>query len=178
MKSNIYINREDNTIEITKAFYNRACQFGTPEFEELNRAIKQFPEFTIAFKSAKKKTYNGLTIKKMAAYIETLEDKDLEAKFEAVQKVAESRKALYPLTKQWFLNTFKNITMKDIEEAIKAKDQQDMEAEVAAEMDIILAEMANQDLEEEEPVETKDTSILAKTISESMVEAFKANNAA
>ena len=85
----------------------------------------------------------------MAAYIETLEDKDLVAKFEAVQKVAEARKALYPLTKQWFLKTFENITMKEIEDAIKAKDQMDLDAEVAAELDDILAEMADLNLEEE-----------------------------
>lgn len=151
MKKNIIINREANTIEITKAFYNKACQFGTPEFEELNRAIQQFPEYKITYRNAKKKTYNGLTIQKMAAYIETLEDKDLVAKFEAVQKVAEARKALYPLTKQWFLKTFENITMKEIEDAIKAKDQMDLDAEVAAELDDILAEMADLDLEEEEP---------------------------
>jgi|GEM_PF-4229507 len=151
MKKNIIINREAETIEITKAFYNKACQFGTPEFEELNKAIQMFPEFKIVFRSAKKKTYNGLTIQKMAAYIETLDNKDLEAKFEAVQKVAETRKALYPLTKQWFLKTFENITMKDIEEAIKAKDQMDMDAEVAAELDDMLAEMTDLDLEEEEP---------------------------
>ena len=41
--------------------------------------------------------------------------------------------------------------MKENEDAIKVKDQMDLDAEVAAELDDILAEMADLDLEEEEP---------------------------
>lgn len=149
MKKNIIINREAKAIEITKAFYNKACQFGTQEFEELNRAVKEFPEYQLTFRNSKKRTYNGLTIQKMTAYIETLGDEQVLAKFEAVQKVAEARKALYPLTKQWFLNTFKGITMKEIEAAIKCSAQKDLQEEVEAELDEIMAGLAEQELEEE-----------------------------
>ena len=71
------------------------------------------------------------------------------AKFEAVQKVAEARKALYPLTKQWFLKTFEGITMKRIEAAIKRSAQKDLQEEVEAELDEIMADLSEQDLEEE-----------------------------
>ena len=109
-KSNITVNRMENTIEVSKAFYNKACKYGTPEYEMLTEAAAQNPTFKIAFKENKKKTYTGLTLKRMKEYILTQPDSE---------KRLEEFKAKYPLTKKWFLETFEDYK----ENEVKTNDE-------------------------------------------------------
>jgi len=103
-KSNITVNRMENTIEVSKAFYNKACKYGTPEYEMLTEATTQNPTFKITFKVSKKKTYGGLTL-----YILTQPDSEKKLEeFNAIQLISEAKGAKYPLTKKWFLETFKD----------------------------------------------------------------------
>ena len=73
------------------------------------------PDFTIRVKDIQKKegkkTYNKLTFSRMEEYIRTQfsDENILNAKlieFGAIQKVAETKGAKYPLTKKWFLATY------------------------------------------------------------------------
>ena len=108
-KSNITVNRMENTIEVSKAFYNKACKYGTPEYEMLTEATAQNPTFKIVFKAAKKKTYGGLTLERMQGYILTQPDSEKRLEeFKMIQEVAEAKGAKYPLTKKWFFATFKD----------------------------------------------------------------------
>lgn len=108
-KSNITVNRMENTIEVSKAFYNKACKYGTPEYEMLTEAAAQNPTFKIAFKENKKKTYTGLTLKRMKEYILTQPDSEKRLEeFKAIQLISEAKGAKYPLTKKWFLETFED----------------------------------------------------------------------
>lgn len=106
-KNKIIINRMENTIEVSKAFYNKACKYGTPEYEMLTAVTAQNPTFALKFKEVKKKTYTGLTLEQMEKYILTQPDKKKKLEeFETVKTIAEAKGAKYPLTKKWFLTTF------------------------------------------------------------------------
>ena len=132
MKSNITINAIENTITISKAFYKKASVFGSAEYKELRSAIKDNPTAEIIFKTSDKKTYKALTFKVMEAYIKTQTDSEMMlAKFEAVQRVAQAKGSLYPLTKKWFLNTYPDYKENEVSEA-EAKTLTDELAQKAA----------------------------------------------
>lgn len=107
MKTNISINAIDETITVSKAFYNKASKYGTTEYRNLRKAIQENPTYDIVFKTIEKKTYGGLTFETMEAYIQT-QAKSVErlAEFDAVKKIAEAKGGKYPLTKKWFLETY------------------------------------------------------------------------
>lgn len=85
------------------------------------------PDFTVVEKQinhkADKKKYNGLTLPRMEAYIKTQPNSEKRLKeFEAIQEVAKTKGAKYPLTKKWFLATFPEFKKNNVSEAeISAK---------------------------------------------------------
>ena len=51
----------------------------------------------------------------MKLYISLQTDAEKKlAEFEAIKKVAKAKGAMYPLTKKWFINTYKNYKESDI----------------------------------------------------------------
>lgn len=106
-KSNVEVNLMAETLTMTKAFYKKASKVGSDEYYELRKAMAENKGFKIVFKSADKKTYRKLTIEAMADYIKT---QPLSAErlieFAAVQVIAETKNAKYPLTKKWFFETY------------------------------------------------------------------------
>ena len=111
----IIINQMERTIVITKAFYKKACMYGTNEYYDLQKAISENRDYRIVFKTSEKKTYHGLTLERMKEYIKTQPDCEENLKsFEAVKKVAKTKGALYPLTKKWFLERFKDYKLNEI----------------------------------------------------------------
>jgi hypothetical protein len=107
MTKKIIVNLIEGTITISKAFNKRASKYGTAEYKELRNAIKENPTFEVEIKTSEKKSYKGLTFKRMEAYIKTQPNSEENLKeFEAVKVVAEAKGSKYPLTKNWFLNKF------------------------------------------------------------------------
>lgn len=107
MKKNITTNIMENTLTMTKAFYKKASVCGSDEYYELRKAMAENIGFKIVFKSADKKTYRRLTLEAMADYIKTQPNsKDRLIEFAAVQTVAETKNAKYPLTKKWFFEKY------------------------------------------------------------------------
>lgn len=112
MKRNNYftLNHSNKTIEGTKSAFKKASVFDSPECKELCELMNCFPNYLFEVKSptiAGKKTYGGLTIAKMREYIELQPNSEIALKkFEAVQRVAKAKNALYPLTKKWFLAAY------------------------------------------------------------------------
>ena len=129
---NITINYEANTIEVSKAFYKKATQFGTPEYRALREAKLENKGFEVRIKAVEKKTYKELTLVKMEEYIRTQADSEkMIIKFEAVKKVAKAKGSLYPLTKKWFLKTFEDYAKAEVENEISEKLLSDTEKELA-----------------------------------------------
>ena len=128
---------EDNQmvaeIQVSKAFNNKASKYGTDEYRTLHKILRDNannnPRIVIV-KNEKKKTYNGLDFDKMAEYIKTQPDSEkMLIKFEAVKRIAEAKNAKYPLTKKWFLETFKEYKANAVSEA----EAKGLEAQVKAE---------------------------------------------
>ena len=72
------INFETKSIEVSKAFVNKASHFGTEQYEELRAVMRDLPDFTVMVKAAPKprRSYmKGLTYEFMESFI-TLNDED------------------------------------------------------------------------------------------------------
>lgn len=119
----------NKTIIGSKAAIARANKGINPEYNELTSMLAEHPNFSVVEKNIKKnddkKTYSGLTIETMKAYIKTLDNSRSKLiEFEAIQVVAEAKGAKYPLTKKWFLNTYPEF--KNSELAINEEVQKKM----------------------------------------------------
>lgn len=112
----------NKTIVGTKSAINRANKGMKPEYDTLCEMLAEHPDFTVAEKQinhkADKKKYNGLTLPRMKEYIETQPNsKERLIEFAAIQKVAATKGAKYPLTKKWFLATFPEFKENNVSKA-------------------------------------------------------------
>lgn len=129
----------NKTIIGSKAAINRANKGINPEYSELTSMLAAHPTFNVVEKAIKKnddkKTFSGLTIETMKSYILTLDNSKAKLiEFEAIQKVAKAKGAMYPLTKKWFLHTypeFKNSELALSAEELKKVKAAEKEAEKA-----------------------------------------------
>lgn len=112
----------NKTIVGTKSAINRANKGMKPGYGMLCEMLAEHPDFTVAEKQinhkADKKKYNGLTLPRMKEYIETQPNsKERLIEFAAIQKVAATKGAKYPLTKKWFLATFPEFKENNVSKA-------------------------------------------------------------
>ena len=112
----------NKTIVGTKSAINRANKGMKPEYGMLCEMLAEHPDFTVVEKQinhkADKKKYNGLTLPRMKEYIETQPNsKERLIEFAAIQKVAATKGAKYPLTKKWFLATFPEFKENNVSKA-------------------------------------------------------------
>ena len=120
------LNFFDKTITGTKASFNKAGKGFGPEYEELTSKMAAHPGFALVVKEQKqkttkaKKTYEGLDFTFMENYIATLANaEEISKKYAEVKAMAKATKcAVYPFTKKWFLETFKDFDMEEAKEAI------------------------------------------------------------
>ena len=115
----IFFDHKNHSIELTKKFNKASCRFGTDEYEALQRARKDYPNYRVVVKSTKSSGvdhYNGLTYEFMERYINAHEnaEKNLAAFYdlrglsdEAVAFGAESLS--YGEIRKWFFKTFPEI---------------------------------------------------------------------
>ena len=106
--SNIRINFNTHTIEITKSFEKAASRFGSDSYKELNAVRKEFPGFevvtkTVAKKARKVNTFKGMDYNFMESYIakHDNEAEDILNKFLDLKK-----KETFFEVKQWFIKTY------------------------------------------------------------------------
>lgn len=143
MSYEIRINNQKHTIEITKQFSKAAQYYGTKEYETLQKARRDYPNYHVEVKTSAKKAdcFKGLTTDYMESYIKSRIEKsedDPEAKkeYESIltdffllcgkdengekKKIAEI--ASYGELKMWFLAKFPelNISRSKIDEILKS----------------------------------------------------------
>ena len=131
---------ENQAVVGSKSAIARANKGINPEYSVLTSMLKAQPTFSVKAKiidvKKDKKSYNGLTLDKMAEYIKTKpnSEKALE-KFEAVKKIAKAKGACYPITKKWFLATYPEYkeTVVSVDEEAEAKAEVEAEAEAELE---------------------------------------------
>ena len=149
MKTRFSYSFTEKAIIGSKAAIERANKGKNPEYAELSGMLAAHPDFTVRVKDIQKKegkkTYSKLTFDRMEEYIRTqfADENTLAAKideFKAIQKVAEAKGAKYPLTKKWFLNTYKEFKENEVSE----KESSEKEKALAAEAEKLLADAAAQ----------------------------------
>ena len=115
--TNVTINFNNRTIEMTKKFAAAAKRFGTEAYKELQEARRDYPTFRVVTKSAKigkRDTFKGLTFDFMEAYIEAHDDETGSklAAFKALRATSEeavafgAKSASYGEIKAWFLGQY------------------------------------------------------------------------
>ena len=141
MKKNVVaVDMIAKTITITKAYYKRACTYGTAEYYEFRTIMSENTGFTVAFKTIEKKTYKDLTFERMAEYIKTQPNSEKQlVVFAAVQNIAEKKGSKYPLTKKWFLKNYPEYK----ENEVSAAETASLEALLTAELEELEAEDDN-----------------------------------
>ena len=99
----------------TKASFNKASKGFGPEYEELTAKMAAHSDFKLVVKEQKvkttraKRTYDGMDYTFMKDYIATFEDASMVKEYEAVKKMAEDcGTKVYPLTKKWFVDKFRD----------------------------------------------------------------------
>lgn len=127
----INLNRKNNTIEVTKKFYEAASKYNSEEELLLREAQKNNPGFKVVVATRKtKSTYKGLDYEFMATYIKAHDDENktkmaafLEMRALTAEAVMmDAAPADYISVKNWFLNEFPEI------EAFHEKRQQMLDA--------------------------------------------------
>lgn len=133
-KNNIFV--DNGKLIMTKAFYKRACVFGSAEYYELREAKAQNEDFEVVFKCdlAEKKTYGGLSFKTMEAYIKTQPNSEARLlEFDVVKQIAEIKGGKYPLTKKWFLMTYPEFKKSEVSAQEQATKLAEAKAKAEAE---------------------------------------------
>ena len=137
MKKNaVAVNPIAKTITISKAYYKKACIYGTSEYYESRTVLSENEGFTVDFKIIEKKTYKSLTFERMEEYIKTQPNSQKQLiTFAAVQRIAEKKGSKYPLTKKWFLNAYPEYKANEVSANETAELEKQLEAQLDALMD-------------------------------------------
>lgn len=107
------INHVANTIVVTKSFYEEACKFGTPEYQQLNTVKKDNPKMSVVIRQTKaaghRNENKGLNYKYMRKFISVMDSENLIT-FEKIILHYESygyeNGAVYQCVKEWFLENY------------------------------------------------------------------------
>ena len=123
----INLNRKNNTIEVTKKFYEAASKYNSEEELLLREAQKNNPGFKVVVATRKtKSTYKGLDYEFMTTYIKKHDDAEKSKMATFLEMRALTAEAImmdaapadYLTVKEWFLREFPEI------EAFHEKRQQ------------------------------------------------------
>ena len=94
---------ENKTIEISKAFANKASVYGSEEYRVLRAAVQELPDFKVEIKAVPvpRQTYmKGMTYDYMEAYIANIDmDGSLMEQFRLLRQ-----RYNYAVVKKWFMN--------------------------------------------------------------------------
>ena len=118
--TSIQINHKNNTIEMTKKFYNESCKYGTDEYKMLQEVRRDYPGYTPVVAKTKKSSedtldiFKGLNLEYMELYIMKHDDEEqsIMAEFKMLRaeddasKAAGAKSESYLMIRDWFLNKY------------------------------------------------------------------------
>lgn len=103
MNAKMKIKFENKTIEISKAFANKASVYGSEEYHTLRAAVQDLPDFKVEIKTVPvpRQTYmKGMTYDYMEAYITSIDtDGSIREQFQLLRQ-----RHNYAVVKKWFVN--------------------------------------------------------------------------
>lgn len=116
MKNTLVINFKERTLVMDKEFSKRASVVGSAEYEKLQAARRDYPDFAVKNRTIKKnpskESYKGLTYEYMERYIRASDEEKSQTIFEEYKRLrilAECHSIRYPRIKQWFLNMYPEV---------------------------------------------------------------------
>ena len=121
--TSIQINHKNNTIEMTKKFYNESCKFGTDEYKMLQEVRRDYPGYTPVVAKSKKSSndmldvFKGLNLEYMELYIMKHDDeeKSVMAEFKMMRAEDDASKAVgakaesFLTIREWFLDKYPEV---------------------------------------------------------------------
>ena len=116
-------NHINKTIVASKASLKKAGRPNTAESDLLASMMREHPDYAVVEKeintNSSKKSYDGLTMDLMKAYIEIQDNaKEMLEAYNRVVKMATEQKKKYPLTKSWFVGVYEDFDVKKAQKAI------------------------------------------------------------
>ena len=134
----ITINAKNHTIEMNKTFAKAASLFGSEEYNQLQVARRDYPNYrvvTVKQKGTGKADFTNLSYDFMDKYVnDHAESDDLKAEYRSLRGFDENGIAAdYQTVKDWFLNNFPEFEQFRANRlALLDKIQKDKEARLAA----------------------------------------------
>ena len=134
----ITINSKNHTIELSKTFAKAASIFGSEEYNQLQIARRDYPNYrvvTLKQKGTGKADFTNLSYDFMDKYVnDHAESDDLKAEYRSLRGLDENGIAAdYQTVKDWFLNNFPEFEQFRANRlALLDKIQKDKEARLAA----------------------------------------------
>ena len=98
------INHINSTIELTKAFERKARTFGSPEYNALVSARKDFASYKVIVNESKNSSFRGMDCEFMANYVKGHDDENgtIIAEFDKLR----SEKTPYGAIRKWFVEKY------------------------------------------------------------------------
>ncbi len=104
----------NNTMEVTKSFYEATQEIGTPELNTWLEVRKMFPDIKMVVRTTKshgrKSPYKGLTYKFMRRFILTLDEKNAVNYVETIKHYesiyGDDTTTVYCGVRDWFLDQY------------------------------------------------------------------------
>jgi hypothetical protein len=137
--NNLYIDLNTNTINVTKAFYQRASIYGTPEFKKLRNCIAEMKAETgeifkvevktrtIKNRSEDQEKRKNLLNRYMVEYIRTRDDREaLLKEFETIRIRSRVQPNPRRFVQDWFIASFPGY--EDVLEKIVAKEKAELKS--------------------------------------------------
>ena len=116
MKNTLVIKFKERILVMDKEFSKRASVVGSAEYEKLQAARRDYPDFTVKNRTIKKnpskESYKGLTYEYMERYIRASDEEKSQTVLEEYKRLrvlAECHSIRYPRIKQWFLNMYPEV---------------------------------------------------------------------
>ncbi len=127
MKNTLKIDFENSHIVMDREFAKRCENTTSPEYRHLQSVRQDYPEFRVVRKTIRrnenKECYKGLTYAYMERYI-AAHDKCgvFMAEYNQKREIAECHSIRYPVIKEWFLETFPEVKMFGVREAVMSDE--------------------------------------------------------
>ena len=133
MATPILIDRDTQTITVTKQFLIAAGCFGSPEFNTYTELLERYPGFTITHQKKKNTSSNtatgNLTYEKIEEFIASYEKDEANREatlkeYKTLKRFLKGRKGAYITVRKWFLSKYEDVfeeRMAELEEQKRKK---------------------------------------------------------
>lgn len=126
MKNTLKINHENRTLVMDRTFAKAASFVGSNEYNLLQEARRDYPEYQVITRAIKKKedkeSYRGLTYQYMENYIATHANAArIMEEYKELRLQAECHSIRYPNIKKWFLAMYPEVVQFGVTEIPESK---------------------------------------------------------